>query len=258
MLSIGTVTGQRIWPLRSSLAAPVLNFVRFLIFFAIAAALLAVVAVPALSSPLLTQMLRDAGVRGGELNASIGVFDPALFTGRAAQLHIEGRDVTLGPATAGGIDITLHNATFFERSFEAVQGNLRDVELTGGGVRVQVARVEIDGPSNAATVAGHFTPDQGEQIVRQAAERAGFTLQEVELEDGGLRVSIGGLSTRAAVGVEGGGLVLRPAIGPTVLLLSPVPTDPWRLTEAWVSPDGITVRGVIDASVLARRAMAQP
>jgi hypothetical protein len=236
----------------------VLNFLRFVIFFAVIAALLAIVAVPALSAPFVTQMVRDAGVRGGDLNASIGFFDPALFTGRARELRIEGRGLMLGPATAGGADIVLEDVSLFERSFGGVRGNLRDVEMTASGVRVQVARVQIDGPSSAANVAGHFTPDQGEEIVRQAAQHAGIRLDGVELVDGGLRVTLAGVTTRAAVSVEGGGLVLRPAVGPTVLLLAPVPTDPWRLTEAWVSPEGITVRGVVDAEALARRATAQP
>ena len=234
------------------------NFLRFVIFFAVIAALLAVVAVPALSAPFVTQTVREAGVRGGELKASIGFFDPALFTGRARQLRIEGRDLTLGPATAGGVDLTLEDVSVFERTFGGVRGNLRDVDMTAGGVRVQAARIEIDGPSSAANIAGHFTPDQGEEIVRQAAAHAGVRLDAVELVDGGLRVTLAGLTTGAGVAVEGGGLVLRPTGGPTILLLAPVPTDPWRLTEAWVSPQGITVRGVVDAAVLARRAIANP
>jgi hypothetical protein len=233
-----------------------LNFLRFLLLFVVMAALLAVVAVPILSSPFLTQMLRDAGVRGGELNVSVGMFDPALFTGRAREIRIEGRGVALGPATAGGIDLTLHNASFFERSFESASGNLRDVHVTAGGIRLEVARVEIDGPAEAADVVGHFTPDQGEEIVRQAADRAGVELDAVELVDGGLQVTIAGITARAGVAVEGGALVLRPGAGPSILLVAPVPTDPWRLTEAWVSPDGITVRGVVDAAFLARRAIA--
>jgi hypothetical protein len=236
----------------------VLNFLRFVIFFAAIAALLAVVAVPALSAPFVTQMVRDAGVRGGELNASIGFFDPALFTGRARELRIEGRGLMLGPATVGGADIVLEDVSFFDRTFGGVRGNLRDVEMSAGGVRVLVARIEIEGPSSAATVAGHFTPDQGEQIVHEAARLAGIELDHVELVEGGLRVTLAGVTTRANVSVEGGGLVLRPAVGPTVLLLAPVPTDPWRLTEAWVSREGITVRGVIDAAALARRATTQP
>jgi hypothetical protein len=236
----------------------VIGLLRFALFFVVAAVLLALVAVPLLSAPLLTQMVRDAGVRGGELNASVGIFDPALFTGRANELRIEGRDVQLGPATVGGMDVSLIGVAFFDRTFEGVRGNLRDVGMTAGGIRVEVARVEVDGPARSANVAGHFTPTQGAEIVRQAAVRAGVTLDHVEFVDGGLQVTVAGVSTRAGVAVEAGGLVLRPDAGPTILLLAPVPTDPWRLTEAWVSPDGITVRGVVDADALARRASAQP
>jgi hypothetical protein len=236
-----------------------LNFLRFLLFFGIATALLVVVALPALASPILTQMVRDAGVEGGELHVSVGLFDPSILQGRAGQLRIEGRDVTLGPADIGGIDLTLANASYFDRTFEEVRGNLRNVQLTAGGIRVEAARLEIFGPANAAEVAAHFTPAQGAEIVRQAAIKAGVALDRVEFVDGSMRVTIAGLTAESSVAVEGGALVLRSAPGaPTVLLLQPAPSDPWRLTEAWVSPDGITVLGVADAAFLARRATASP
>ncbi|HWH37312.1 MAG TPA: hypothetical protein VNT28_06000 [Candidatus Limnocylindrales bacterium] len=236
-----------------------IGFVRFALFFGVVVALIVVVALPALASPFLTRMVRDAGVHGGELNVTIGMFDPSIIEGRAGQLRIEGRGVTIGPATVGGIDLTLIDASYFDRSFAAVRGNLRDVELTAGGIRVAMARMEIDGPSEAAAVSGHFTPAQGADIVRQAARRAGVALDRVEFVDGDMRVTLGGMTARAGVAVEGGALVLRPVAGaPAVLLIQPAPSDPWRLTDAWVSPDGITVRGVVDAATIARRATAAP
>ncbi|CAN5710455.1 hypothetical protein BH23CHL7_BH23CHL7_24610 [soil metagenome] len=234
-----------------------LNLIRFAMFFGVATALLAVVALPVLASPFLTQMVRDAGVEGGELHVSVGILDASILQGRAGQLRIEGRDVTLGPADVGGIDLTLENASYFDRTFEEVRGNLRDVSLTAGGIRVEAARLEILGPANAADVAAHLTPAQGAEIVRQAAIKAGVVLDRVEFVNGKMRVTIAGKTAETRVAVEGGALVLHSAPGvPTVLLLQPAPSDPWRLTEAWVSPAGITVRGVVDAAFLARRTMA--
>jgi hypothetical protein len=69
--------------------------------------------------------------------------------------------------------------------------------------------------------------------------------------DGGLRLSLAGVEVRAGISVEGGALVLRPGIGGPILLFQPNPSDPWRLSEAYVSPSGITVRGTIDASRIA-------
>jgi hypothetical protein len=237
----------------------VLNFVRFLIFFAVVITLVVVVALPALASPFLTRMVRDAGVQGGELNVTIGMFDPAILEGRAGQLRIEGRGVTIGPATVGAMDLTLFGASYFDRTFDSVRGNLRDVGMTAGGVRVEVARVEIEGPADSAVVVSHFTPAQGAEIIRQAARRAGVNVDGVELTDGGLRVTIAGVTVESGVAVEGGALVLRAAPGlPTVLLLQPAPTDPWRLTDGWISRDGITLRGVVDAATVMRRAAAAP
>jgi len=41
------------------------------------------------------------------------------------------------------------------------------------------------------------------------------------------------------------------------LLLQPAPSDPWRLTEAHVTPDGVTLRGIVDVAAIARRVRDQ-
>jgi hypothetical protein len=230
----------------------VLGLLRFLIFFVVLAGLLAFVALPALAAPLLTQMVRDAGLRANELSVSVGYFDPSLLIGRSERLRIEARGVSLGPATADGLDLTLGGVDLFGRTFATISGNIRDIELSAGGLAVTVDRVDIDGPAQAAAVTGYFTPAQSIEIVRQSAQRVGVSLQDVRLVDGAIRLRLAGFETRASVAVDGGALVLRPQVGPRLLLLQPAPSDPWRLTEAWITTDGLVVRGVIDAAALAR------
>jgi hypothetical protein len=63
-----------------------------------------------------------------------------------------------------------------------------------------------------------------------------------------LRLTSHGISVNAGISVEGGALVLRPAIGDPILLIQPQTSDPWQLDEAFVTPSGITVRGTVDAA----------
>ena len=52
--------------------------------------------------------------------------------------------------------------------------------------------------------------------------------------------------------------MLTPQIGPPIVLIQPATSDPWRLEEAYVSPSGITVRGTVDATWVAKGATNSP
>ncbi|MDQ3937134.1 MAG: hypothetical protein M3253_00460 [Chloroflexota bacterium] len=227
------------------------GFLRFLLFFVVVVGLLVLVALPALASPVLTQMVRDAGLRADDARVTVGYFDVGLVVGRAERMRIEADGAVLGPARVGGLDLALGGVDLFDRTFQTVHGNMRDMTLVAGGLDVAIDRVEIAGPARAATVTGFFSPQQSIEIIRQSARRIGLTLDDVRLVDDGVRLRLGGFETRATIGVDGGALVLRPQVGPPVLLLQPAPSDPWRLTEAALSRDGLVVSGVVDAAALA-------
>lgn len=230
-----------------------IRLLRFVAFFVLLVGLAVFVVLPAVASPLLTQAVRDVGVQADDLKVTVDTFDPALFAGRAATLRVEGSNVTLGRATVGRMDLTFGNVSIFDRSFETVSGQLQEVVVVASGIRAEVMRVEVNGPAGAARATGHFDAQQSAAMVALAAERAGLTLDQVWLVDGGLYVRIAGIEVGAAIAVEGGALTLRPEQGVPIVLLQPAASDPWRLTEAYVSAAGVTVLGVIDAARLAER-----
>ncbi len=229
------------------------GFIRFFTFALILVAVLVFVVAPAVASPLLTQMLRDTGLRGEGLNVSIGYFDPSLLSGRAEQLTVRGENVELPPALVGTVDMTLGGVSLLDRTFDRISGELGDVTLAAGGLTIEVTSVELHGPAREAQATARFSPQQAQQLVERAARRAGLPLDGVRLVDGGLLLQLAGLETVAGIAVQGGALVLAPEVGPPVLLLQPAPSDPWRLSEAFVSPSGVTVRGVLDATELSGR-----
>jgi hypothetical protein len=230
-----------------------MRLVRFLAFFVLLVGLAVFVVLPAVASPLLTQAVRDMGVEADDLKVTVNTFDPALFSGRAALLRVEGSKVSLGRATVGRMDLTFGGVSIFDRSFESLAGRLEGVVVVAGGVRAEAVTVEVHGPADSARATGHFDAEQSATMIGLAAERAGVALDDVRLIDGGLHLRLGGVEVRAWVAVEGGALTLRPDFGPAIVLLQPAASDPWRLTEAYVSPSGITVLGMVDATRLAEQ-----
>ncbi|CAN5709178.1 hypothetical protein BH23CHL7_BH23CHL7_23400 [soil metagenome] len=231
---------------------------RFLAFVVLLVSLLVFVVVPAVASPLLTQMVRDMGLEADDLRVSIGSFDPALLGGRTSELRIVGTNVLLTPATVEHLDLTFGDVSFIERTFATVRGQLSGVALSTGGVTLRVSSVQVDGPAREARATGHFSAEESELLVRSAAERAGIRLDAVRFVAGGLRVNVGGLEAEVRVSVQGGALVLDTGDGPPILLLQPAPAEPWRLSEAYVTSTGIAVNGLIDATRLTQHLAGAP
>ncbi|MDP8905698.1 MAG: hypothetical protein M3N29_10400 [Chloroflexota bacterium] len=229
------------------------RLVRFLAFFVLLVGLAIFLVLPAAASPLLTQAVREMGVQADELKVTVDTFDPALLYGRAARLRVEGRNVALGRATVGRLDLVFGGVSIFDRSFQSLSGRMEDVVVMAGGIQARAILVEVYGPAESARATGHFDAEQSAAMVDIAAERAGFTFDDVQLVDGGLRLTLANVEARAAIAVDGGALVLRPEYGAPIVLLQPAASDPWRLSEAYVSPNGVTVLGVVNTRQVAAR-----
>ena len=226
----------------------------FLLFFVVVAGAMLFLAVPLVVNPMLTQAVRDMGVQADDLRVSVDALDPALLTGRAGHVRVQGTDVKIGRATVGTLDLTLGDVSFIDRTFGTVNGKLSDVAVSAGGLSASADEVDVAGPSSDASATGKFDGAQSEDLVKAAAKRMGVPLDDADLVDGGLRLTVGGFEVGAGISVEGGALVLRPQIGPPILLIQPATSDPWRLEDAYVTPSGITVRGTVDAARLAEGA----
>ena len=229
------------------------GFLRFAAFAVVLVGLLVFVVVPAIASPVLTQVVRDLGVEADDLEVTVESFDASLLVGRTEHLRIRGSNVEVPPARVGRLDLTFGRVSFLDRTFETIHGQLQEVSVRASGLSLTVATVSVDGPAGSADATARLTAAESEQLIVLAARREGITVDGVRLSDGRLVVRAAGVESRAGIAVQGGALVLEPERGQPVLLLQPVPADPWRLTEAWVDGDGIAIRGVVDAARVARR-----
>lgn len=222
------------------------GFLRFVAFFVLLVAVFVLVVLPFLLSPLLTNMVRDAGLRSSTLDVAVAPLDPTLLLGRSRQLTLSATGVDVAPVRIGSVELALGDASYFDRSFETVRGDLRDVALGVGNDAIEIATIRLDGPAEAANATAMLTASQTERLIRVAARRIGVEVDSVLVSDSGVTVNVRGLEARARLTVQAGALLLDPGIGVAIVLLQPAPSDPWSLSEAWISPEGLNIRGLVD------------
>jgi hypothetical protein len=227
------------------------GFLKFLAFFGLLAAVLVLVMAPLLVGPLLTQTVRDQGVRSGNLAVTVALFDPTILLGRSRSMHVSADDVDMSPAAIGSLELTLGDVSYFDQSWATVDGEMRDIQLETGGQRFAVDTLTVAGPANAANATVRLSADETESLVRFAAGREGLRVDDVRFSGTGVRVGLAGVQADALLGVRGGALVLLlPGGEGGVALIQPAPSDPWQLSEAWVSDEGLNLRGVVDTTRL--------
>jgi len=232
----------------------VAGFLRFLAWFAVLVAALGLVVLPLAATPILTQMVRDMGLRSETLRVSVDLFDPSLLIGRARNLHIVAGNVDMSPAGVGSIDLTLGDVSFFDRTWGTVEGELTQISVTSGGRTLTLGSVRVSGPADVASATARLSASETESLIRFAAEREGFRLDDVRFSNDSVRVTIRGVEANAQLQVRGGALVLLPGSGiGGIPLIQPAPSDGWQLQEAWISDNGLNVRGVVDTRRLAEQ-----
>ena len=230
------------------------GFLRFLGLFAVLVGFIVLVVLPLVVGPFLTQVLRDQGLRSDSLQVTVAMFDPFLVVGRSRSTHLSASDVDLSPATVGSLELTLGEVSFFDRTWGTVNGEIRDVEVRTSGETLRVGTLAVTGPAGAATATARLSAEEGEALIRAAADRQGLRVDRVAFSGVGVRVTIGGVEGAGRLEVRGGALVLFPGSGlGGVPLVQPAPADPWQLEEAWISDSGLNIRGVVDTTALARQ-----
>ena len=228
------------------------GFLRFLGLFAVLVGFLVLVVLPLVVGPFLAQLLRDQGLRSQSLDVTVAMFDPFLVVGRSRSTHVSATDVELSGATVGSLELTLGDVSFLDRTWATVNGRISGVSVKTSGETLRVGALVVEGPASAATATARLSADEGEALIRTAAERQGLRVDRVTFSGVGVRVTIGGLEAAGQLQVRGGALVLFPGTGAGgVPLIQPAPADAWQLEEAWISDSGLNIQGVVDTTRLA-------
>lgn len=228
------------------------GIIKFAAFSAALIALLVFVIIPVAAGPIISGVLRDAGVVGDDMDVSVDLLGPSILSGRAPSVRLRADDVEVPRAVIGHIDVTLTEVSVSDRSFESISGTLHDVRVTGpGGTALVVEDIDLDGPAEATRATGRMDRPESEALVREIAQQAGVDVEEVSLGEGSLTIEHGGRATEAHLRVAGDALILETAGADPVVLLAPAPSESWRLRDVRITPDGMTVDLTVDARDLA-------
>jgi hypothetical protein len=231
----------------------VASVLRFVLFAGLMVGLLLFVVVPIAAGPIVGGMVRQAGFPGQDVDVSVDLFGPALFSGRAQTVHLQADDVAVPHGNVGRLDLTLSGVSVSDHSFQSVSGTLHDVMVNGpDGVSISVRTVDLHGPATRAMARGKIDTADAERMVRDVAAGAGVDIDSVELRDGGLRIKSGGNTSDARLRVAGRALILDQD-GKSTVLVAPATSEDWHLDGVSIGPDGIQVDLEVDAQALANQ-----
>lgn len=229
--------------------------VRFVLFAVVVVGLVVLLVVPLVVAPLVSSAIRDAAFPGRDGEVQVDLLGPGLLTGRANEIRFEADDVHVEDARIGHVDVRLGGVSLFDRSFERVDGQLQNVQVSGpGGRPIIVSRVDLSGPADRTAATGYLAEDQAAALVRIAVQETGVPVDRVSLGDGTVRIEEAGVAVDGRLAVSGGALLLETPVGVPIVLLRPSPSDPWQLSDVVVTPGGVAVEGVLDARALAEAA----
>lgn len=228
------------------------GLVKFVVFSAVLIALLVFVVIPVVAGPIISGLVREAGVVGDDLEVSVDVFGPGILTGRAPSVRLQANDVEVPRAVVGRVDVRLTDVSASDRRFESISGTLWDVHITGpGGLPLVVESIELEGPAGATRATGRLERSESESLVRQIADQAGVDVDQVSLSDGTVTLRQDGQAAEARLRVAGDTLILERADASPVVLIAAAPSESWRLQDVRVTPDGLVVDLTVDMRDLA-------
>jgi hypothetical protein len=233
------------------------SLVRFLIFATALAAVVVFVIVPLVGGPIVSSMLRQAGLDGQGVNVSLDLLGPSILSGRAESVRVTAENVNVPHGTVGQMDLTLKDVSVSSRDFTSVSGTLHDVRLTApDGSPVVVDTVNVSGPATRARASGMMNAADARHLVQTIATKAGLSADAVQLGNGQVSIKSGTKTTQARLRVAGRALVLDQG-GNSTVLVAPAPSEHWELEGVTVTPAGIQVDLNVDAQALASELSSQ-
>ena len=232
----------------------------FLVLVVATAALAGWFLLPVAAGVLIADRLHDAGFSGTDTRITV-IADPplALATLHADRVHVTSTDATFHGLLIGSVDLTVSDVRFVERTAGAVTGTLSDLRIGSGlGGDWSVASARLSGTSTDISITLDLSLEDAERMAAAAVERqlgerpTSVTLVAPDM----IRFEAGGTAAGGRLVVDDQArLVFRPGgaagslIG-SIVLISPGPDTPIRLSSVVVRSAGITLVGRFEASFL--------
>jgi hypothetical protein len=210
----------------------------------------AYVLAPIVARPLVADAVRAVSPFGATpLEVDVDADPAGLLQGKIASIHVTGANLTSTRLDIGRLDVTANGVRILDRSFVSVSGSLESVTLRrGDGTQTQAGQVGISGPSNAIEATATVGRDAALEIVARALAGAGLPTEDLELIDGGVRLSVLGQRTDVAIGAVDGAVTIAGSVagGGQIVVFGPEAGDPWRISSVSVSPSGLEIHALVD------------
>jgi hypothetical protein len=210
---------------------------------------------PQVASGAVTMALQGSGLAADRLDVRVTADPPlVLAVGRADRVTIHATAARWRGVRLASLDLELDAADLLGRTATRAEGRLEGVELdTAGGQRV-LADVELEGSAAAAATTIRIGAGNVEAVTIDAFEaRFGVRPSSARLvAPNTVRVVLGGLAINSRLSIGPKGSVVAAASGESIVLFTPTPSLPLRLTSLAVTSSGLELRGTLDVGALLR------
>jgi hypothetical protein len=218
-----------------------------LLLGAVIVGFLVVFGLPAVAAGILTGGLSAAGLVADDTTVTVSSDPPTDLLGlRADTVRVTATDATFRGMAIGSLDLVLGEVAVLDRTAGTVDGELREVTVTGNeGRPVTLDRITLIGGADGITTTTVVPGDEAEALIADAVEEATGTRPSSVRLAGPDRVTVtsGGATVTGRFAVTAGGdLVVRGAEGPLegreVVLVRGGEDLPIELTSARVTDSG--------------------
>jgi len=211
---------------------------------------------PVIARPLVADAVRAVSPFGAApLEVDVDANAAGLLRGQIAGIHVTGANLTSTRLDIARLDVTVSDVGILDRSFASLSGSLESVTLRrDDGTDIRARDIKLSGPSTAVEATATVARDAALEIVRRALASAGLPTEDLELIDGGVRVSVLGQRTDVAIGAADGAVTIAGSVagGGQIVVFGPEPGDPWRISGVSVSPDRLEVHALLDLGAILR------
>lgn len=210
---------------------------------------------PPVASGVVTMALQGSGLAADRLEVQVTADPPLeLAAGRADRVAVHATAARWRGVRVASLDLRLDAVDLVGRTATSASGRLEGVELDTAGGQPVLADVEFEGSADAAPTTIRIGAANVETVTIDAFE-AHFGVRPSSarlVAPNTVRVVLGGLTIDSRLSIGPNSSVVAAARGESVVLFSPTPSLPLRLTSLAVTSAGLELRGTLDVGALLR------
>ena len=209
---------------------------------------------PAVAGFVIESGLSASGFNGTNTSVKVTTDPPVeVVTGHADRVDIDSDDATVDQFKAGSVELTLTGTNLLARTFENVEGMLRDVTLeSSGDVALEATSVAISGDPTAADMTIDVTSEAlSNAALEMFRQQLGVDVDTVKLAaPNKIAFTAGNTTVAGEFVIHEGGLSMMVNLPGAQRIDLLEAGRGFRLTKVSIDDDGMTLDGVLDVQRL--------